>query len=274
MEINKIYVQDCFDTMRSMKADKQKVDIILTSPPYCTSYDDARKNTPDKFKNHEAFYDVFEGFESPEAYREWTVDLFKAYDTVLAKDGVILYNLSYSTENPYLIYLCIADIINQTDFVVADCISWKKNSALPQNRNSNRLTRVCEFVFVFVRQSELKTFKTTKKVNGGTKTNPFYGNLSVNFIEAPNNDILDTNINKLNNATFSTDFVMSLLKMYAEVGYTVYDSFMGTGTTAVACKSYGCNYIGSELSEAQVEFSNKRLEGIHKLKNPKIKSLF
>jgi DNA modification methylase len=34
---------------------------------------------------------------------------------------------------------------------------------------------------------------------------------------------------------------------------------MGTGTTANACLDYGVDYIGSELSPAQVEFANKRL---------------
>lgn len=272
MEINKIYNEDCFETMRKMVADGQKVDIILTSPPYCTPNDDARKNTPKKFKNHVVFYDVFEGFESPEAYREWTINLFESYDSVLEKDGVILYNLSYSTENPYLIYLCLADIINETNFVIADCISWKKNSALPQNRNSNRLTRVCEFVFVFVRESELKTFRTTKEQYGRLQNN--FTNLSSNFIEAPNNDILNTDVNTLNNATFSTAFVTRLLERYAYPGYTIYDSFMGTGTTAVACKRFGCNYIGSELSTAQVEFANDRLLGINAFKKHNSKKLF
>ena len=259
MEINKIYNQDCFETMKQMVADNQKVDVILTSPPYCTLYDDARKNTPAKFKNYEAFYDVFEGFESPEAYRKWTIDLFESYDKVLNKDGVVLYNLSYSVENPYLIYLCIADIINNTDFCVADCISWKKNSALPQNRNSNRLTRVCEFVFVIVRKSELFTFNSTKVLTD--KKGVFYTNVATNFIEAPNNDILDPEVNTLNNACFSTLFVRQLLERYVKQDNLVYDSFMGTGTTAVACKEYGCNYIGSELSDAQCAFAEKRLQG-------------
>ena len=38
--------------------------------------------------------------------------------------------------------------------------------------------------------------------------------------------------------------------MYANKNSIVYDSFMGTGTTAVACKQFGCKCIGSELSEA------------------------
>lgn len=272
MEINKIYNQDCFETMNNMVKDNQKIDVILTSPPYCTVYDDAKKNTPARFKNYCSFYDVFEGFESPDAYREWTIKLFNSYNSVLKENGVILYNLSYSAEYPSLVYLCIADIINKTDFIVADCISWKKNNALPQNRNGNRLTRVCEFVFVFVRKSELNTFETTKEALN--KKGGFYTNVLTNFIEAPNNDILDKDVNKLNTATFSTVFVTELLKRYAKPDNVVYDSFMGTGTTAVACKSYGCNYIGSEISEAQVEFSNQRLSGIEKLKDPTLSYLF
>lgn len=41
---------------------------------------------------------------------------------------------------------------------------------------------------------------------------------------------------------------------------TVYDPFMGTGTTAVACKELGFSCFGSEISEKQVEYANHRLE--------------
>ena len=271
--VNKIFNEDCFETMMRMTQSKIKVDCILTSPPYCTPNDSASKYTPEKFNNHIVFYDVFEGFETNEDYRKWSVDLFTAYDLVLAENGVVLYNLSYSVANPDLIYLVLADIINQTPFTIVDCISWKKNSALPQNRNPNRLTRVCEFVFVLCRKTELLTFKTTKKQYGRLQNN--YTNLSSNFIEAPNNDIANTD-NKLNNATFSTGLVTQLLSRYVEPEkeVVVYDSFMGTGTTAIGCVQYGCSYIGSELSEAQCKFAEDRLAGAHMIRNPGVKSLF
>lgn len=40
----------------------------------------------------------------------------------------------------------------------------------------------------------------------------------------------------------------------------VYDPFMGTGTTAVACKKMGIDYIGSELSQNQVQYALKRIK--------------
>ena len=35
---------------------------------------------------------------------------------------------------------------------------------------------------------------------------------------------------------------------------------MGTGTTGVACKLINRNFIGSEISKSQVDYSNKRIE--------------
>lgn len=43
-------------------------------------------------------------------------------------------------------------------------------------------------------------------------------------------------------------------------GETVYDPFMGSGTTAVACIKEGRNYIGSEINPDYVSISNKRIK--------------
>ena len=77
-----------------------------------------------------------------------------------------------------------------------------------------------------------------------------------NFIEAKNND----GSNSLNKATFSTDLCKQLLSIYAHPNSIIYDSFMGTGTTGIACEELGLNCWGSELSEAQVKFAYDRLE--------------
>lgn len=34
---------------------------------------------------------------------------------------------------------------------------------------------------------------------------------------------------------------------------------MGSGTTALACKRMGLNYIGSEISKNQVQWANERI---------------
>ncbi len=261
MKINKIFNEDCFDTMKRMHEEGIKIDAVLTSPPYNAGRLTQNQRSID---NHENRYDIHLDNKSNEEYLDWSVALFKSYQDLLKENAIILYNVSYGAENnPNLLWLFISKIITDTDFMVADCIIWKKKSALPNNVSPNKLTRITEFVFVFCRKSEYKTFKTNKKVKSRSKTGQCYYENVFNFIEAKNND----GSNNLNKATFSSEFCEKLINIYLKKGDLVYDSFMGTGTTANACKNLGLNYIGSELSEAQCKYANNRLDPVNLTKS-------
>jgi site-specific DNA-methyltransferase (adenine-specific) len=56
-----------------------------------------------------------------------------------------------------------------------------------------------------------------------------------------------------------------LLK-YSQPGDTVLDPFLGSGTTAVACKRTGRNFIGIEKEQKYVEIALKRLEKVNNRK--------
>ena len=190
-----------------------------------------------------------------EEYINFSVKLFNNYNNILHKNGVILYNISYSTDKPMLMWDTIHNITNNTNFMIADVIIWKKKSALPNNMSHNRLTRICEFVFVFCRKDEIKTFKMNKSILSVRPTGIKQYTTFYNYIEAKNND----GSCELNKATFSSELCKKLLEMYALPDSIIYDSFMGTGTTAMACKEMDLNYIGSELSSAQCEYAKQRL---------------
>jgi DNA modification methylase len=248
-EVNSIFNEDCFETMKHMP---KFVDVILTSPPYNTS---RNTNSDRARKEHEGRYDIYLDNKTDEEYLDWSQLLFKSYDRILKTNGTILYNLSYSSENTDLIWKFVGEIIRNTNFTTADTIVWKKDTALPNNTTSNKLTRICEFVFVFVRKSEIDTFVMNKAVTSqNEKGQNYYENL-YNFIDAKNND----KTNSLNKATFSTEFVRKLLRMYAKPNSIIYDSFMGTGTTAEACVMEKMQFIGSELSKSQCDYASKRL---------------
>lgn len=248
-KINTIYNEDCFETMKQMP---KIIDVILTSPPYNT----ARTGTNQRaFDNYENRYDIHLDNKTDEEYLDWSVQLFNLYDKILKPNGCVLYNISYSSENTDLIWKFVAKIIAETAFTTADTIVWKKNCAIPNNVSPNKLTRICEFVFVFARKTELGTFLMNKEITGQSKTGQNYYENLFNFIEAPNND----GSNDLNKATFSSEFARKLLKMYAQPNATIYDSFMGTGTTAESCIIEKMNFVGSELSKAQCEYASKRL---------------
>ena len=97
-----------------------------------------------------------------------------------------------------------------------------------------------------------------KQVSDLTEEQKKYYEVIDNFIIAKNNDE-STNLNK---ATYSTELCEKLLTIYTKEGDICYDPFMGTGTTGVACKLIGRNFIGSEISESQVNHSYQRVKNL------------
>lgn len=248
--------EDCDVTLSTLD---KCVDVILTSPPYNVGKSATSETARNNFDGK---YDIYLDSKTSEEYCNWCVRLFNNFDSVLKKNGVVIWNVSYGGNTKLnkdcndLVWLVIADIIRNTPFTVADRIIWKKKSALPNNVSPNSLTRIVEDVFVFCRKGETKTYHANKELASvGKNGQQFYVPI-YNFIEAKNND----GACKLNKATFSSELVVKLLEIYAPKGGMVYDPFIGTGTTAVGCLKYGCDCIGSELSEAQCEFAKERLK--------------
>ena len=64
-------------------------------------------------------------------------------------------------------------------------------------------------------------------------------------------------------APFPVALIDRIIKStYAKI---VLDPFMGSGTTAVAAKALGRDYIGFEISEKYVELANARIDGTQKI---------
>ena len=82
MKVNKIYNEDCILTMN--KIPKGSIDVILTSPPYNTS----RKGSSLNNACANVRYDEFNDCKTDKQYMDWTIDVFRAYDKVLKKNGV------------------------------------------------------------------------------------------------------------------------------------------------------------------------------------------
>lgn len=252
--------ENCLDTMRNLPP--KSVDIVLTSPFYNTNKKAGKNRTLNNTSVADGQYDYvrydshIDNMTDAE-YDDFTVELFNGFDRVLTDNGSVLYNICYGAENTAGMFTAVNAIITRTVFTIADVIVWKKSNALPNSCSPNRLTRIWEFVFVFCRKSELKTFKCNKTVKSHRKTGQAAYENVLNIIEAKNND----ETCPYNKATFSTDLCEQLLALYA-VGetVTVYDPFMGSGTTAVACQKMGFNCIGSEISKNQCEWAVERLK--------------
>ena len=146
---------NCLEVMPKFLKDNS-VNLVITSPPYNTSRNSGT------MENYEKRYDFYLENINNREYMNWTVNVFNEFDRVLTENGCVLYNVSYGNENADLLWLTIAEIIEKTNFCVADCIVWKKKSALPNNVSSNKLTRICEFIFVLCIKEEYNTFLCNK----------------------------------------------------------------------------------------------------------------
>lgn len=262
MELNKIWNESNEITMKE-HIDEKSIDVVLTSPPYNNSRnrDDETESSYDPtdkscIGGYHKRYDVYLDMLTTEEYCNWIVSIFNQFDKILKTNGTVLWNTSYQAENnECAVWLSIADVIRKTNFCVVDHMIWKKKSTLPITQK-NKLSKICEDVFIFARKDEWLDFNANKKYLKSSETGQKYYAQIYNIVEAENNDELCP----YNKATFSTDFVKKLLKIYAPKNAVVYDPFMGSGTTALACKQMGLYYVGSELSENQCEWAENRIK--------------
>lgn len=233
------------------------IDYIITSPPY--NYSSTLNSQRDKNgkRKKDNMYDFFKDYMSSDEYCQWTIELFNEFDRVLKKGGIILYNFSFSAENPMLPQLMLASIHIATKFTKEGVIQWIKKKAMVSN--SNVLPqKYSEDLYILMRKGEKKYAKTNRKVSSVSKNGRINYKQFPNVIYAANG----TQIDNLNRATFSTDLINQLLDGFVSDNTVVLDPFMGTGTTAVSCLNAkrGIKFIGMELSSKQVAYSYKRVK--------------
>lgn len=250
IDINKIHLGDTIETMG--KIDNKSIQLVFTSPPYRASVRNDRHKYP-------GGRDFVEDNQTEEDYIEWIVDIFKQYERVLKDDGVVAFNLSYTTFSPSLPYMLISEIFKQTGFRIVDTLAWKKKSCVPLT-GKNRLSRICEFVYIFVKEESVKNFSDNKVVKSISDTGQHYFTAYYNFIEAKNND----GKVKGHDATFSSELSEFFIDLYSKPGELVLDNFMGTGTTAISCINLKRDYIGIELVPQYYEHALERIKN-HKI---------
>lgn len=194
----KIYNGDCEEVLDKLIELGVKVQGGFTSPPYNLN---VKRKGGDEYNKK---YTTHEDHMNNEDYIKWQISILNKVEKILEKDGCFLYNINYGGEKNETMWLLISEIIKNTNFTIADQLIWKKSTAIPNNRSKNKVTRICENIFVLCRKDEYKTFNTNKKVVSvieSTGQNN-YENI-YNFIEAKNND--GSEYTKTHKATFSTD---------------------------------------------------------------------
>jgi len=250
MEINKIYNENCLDTMAKMP--DCFVDLTVTSPPY----DGLR---------------TYNGYSFP--FEDIANELFR----IIKYGGVLVWVVGDATVKGSESGTSFKQALffKEIGFNLHDTMIYRKNSYMPLTHN--RYEQSFEYMFVFSK-GKPKTFNPimvqcvtagAKKYRGNNKANEStYAERRreettvVNkFKQSPNIFTYDVGHNDKtkHNAPFPEQLVNDHIISWSNEGDLVYDPFIGSGTTAKMAILNNRKYIGSEISKEYCEIAKKRI---------------
>jgi DNA modification methylase len=249
MEVNKIYTENCLDTMARMP--DSFVDLVVTSPPY----DNLRK-----YKGY--------SFE----FEKIAIELFRVVKT----GGVVVWVVGDATLNGSESGTSFKQALffMRCGFNLHDTMIYQKVNYVPLTHN--RYEQSFEYMFIFSK-SKPKTFnpimidcKLKGKMRSKTSTfrhtgentsklhsiKEMYGDKKIKsnvFSYITNASI------KGHPAIFPEQLAMDHITTWSNENDLVYDCFGGSGTVGKICKIKNRNYILSEISEDYSQIAEKRI---------------
>ena len=241
MELDTIYNENCLDTMRRMP--DNFVNLTVTSPPY----DDLRDYDGYEFDFKSIAKELYR-VTSGEGILVWVVG-----------DATVAGSETGSSFRQALYFM-------ELGFKLHDTMIYEKNSStFPAKKTGTRYTQIFEYMFVFAKgnvEAALICDKKNKwaghKDYSGKLTNPV-----PQFSPRTNIWRYVTSQNKVKHpAPFPEQLAQDHILTWSEPGATVYDPFMGSGTTAKMAKLNDRYFIGSEVSKKYCVLAEERLEGL------------
>lgn len=235
MEVNKIYNMDCLEGMKQME--DSSVDLIITSPPYNKGFWSSNRNVNNGFKTKSRCidYDSFSDNLKPKEYEEWQKKVLKECIRILKPTGSIFYNhIPIQKEHQEIFPKFVFD------FPLKQIIIWNRKNT--PKLDESYFFPVIEYIF-WIQKSKKSRCKFNRK-----KT--IFNSCVWEFQPDNKNDFP---------APFPIELPLNCIKSCSEENDLILDCFMGSGTTAVACKQLNRNFIGFEISKKYCEIANQRL---------------
>jgi len=246
IELNKIYKESCLETLKRME--DNSIDSVITSPPYnmnlrirngvyCSRQ--IVKELSTKYANFDDNLPIDE-------YYELHLSILKE---LLRVSNMVFYNIQIVTGSKRAIFKIIGEL---SDYL-KDIVIWDKGNGQPAmaERVMNRRT---ELILIFDKNNAISRQFDVCNFKRGTLDDLW-------LIKR------GKKVSSEHGAVFPEELIYTILENFTKEGNTIYDPFMGTGTTAVVSKKLKRNYIGSEISDEYIKVANKRLKELDGLLN-------
>lgn len=249
MEINKIYDENCLETMAKMP--DKFVDLVVTSPPY------------DGMRTYNGYSFDFENI-AKELYR------------VVKDGGVIVWIVGDATINGSESGTSFKQVLffKEIGFNLHDTMIWEKTAMLP---TQDRYYAIFEYMFILSKgKPKAMNFiddkqntaggrvqKKDKCINKGKQETGEGTFIRKEFGRRTNLWRISIGKNKETKghpAVFPEQLANDHIISWSNENDLIYDPFMGSGTTAKMAMLNNRKYIGSEISEDYCKIIETRLK--------------
>ena len=221
LELNKIYNEDCLEGMKRIP--DRSVDLVVTDPPYLIKYKTRRR----KDKSHKFCHEIL----NDDNYDLITSYLKECYR--ILKENTAAYVFCSSKTLDFFRHEVV-----KAGFVIKNVIIWVKNNGTLGDLKAQ-----------YRQQYELILYLNKGRcfINGKRISDVWY------FPRVACQRSIHQNQKPV-------PLIEQCINKSSQSGGVVFDGFMGSGTTAVACMNTNRNYIGFELDKEYYDLSIKRIK--------------
>lgn len=220
LPVNEIILGDCLEVMKTLP--DNCIDLLLSDPPYNQSFS-GKGNLAKKYEYRKKEIQEISNFD-PKLFLEIVKPKLKVFNAYLwTSKGLLKDYIQFAEDNDYNWNLLI----------------WDKRNPIPAYNNT------------YLPDIEYCVFIREKKAH-------FTNGLPYEmYRKVMSDNVAD---NSLGHPTQKHLWMIEKMIMIStQQGELVLDPYLGSGTTAFACKKLKRNYIGIEMSPKYVEISKQRL---------------
>jgi len=219
LELNKIYNEDCLEGMKRIK--NGSVDLVVTDPPYLIKY----KTNYRKDKSHKFCNEILND-DNEEMIKNYIKECYR-----IMKDDTAMYMFC----NLDKVEFFKAELSKY--FKIKNMIIWVKNNWTAGDLKAG-FGKQYEIIFL--------VNKGRKLFNGKRITDVWQ------FSRVAGKQQIHQNQKPI-------DLIENCILKHSDEQRIVFDGFMGSGTTAIACLNTNRNYIGFELDNEYYQGATERI---------------
>ena len=240
---------NCDSLEELKKVPNESFDLIFADPPYNLQLKN-ELTRPDRSKVS-AVNDKWDKFESFKKYDDFTYHWLSECKRILKKDGAIWVIGSYHN------IFRVGSIIQNLGFWILNDVIWNKKNPMPNFRGT-RFTNAHETLIWASKSEKSKytfNYQSLKCLNDDIQMRSNWDLPICNGAER-----LKKNGKKVHSTQKPEALLHRIILATTNKGDSIFDPFLGTGTTAVVAKKLGRNYFGIEKERKYFKAANDRIK--------------